>query len=109
MHQKNQKIKSWKKWITEVGSDIGPAGSSRYYRLYDVYEDDKAYYLVTDAKQIFIQIVSAVKYCHSKKIAHRDLKPENFLIVKNSGSEQNPKLKLIDFDLSFQWSNNMMQ
>ncbi|OAF70005.1 hypothetical protein A3Q56_02248 [Intoshia linei] len=41
----------------------------------------------------FRQIVSAIKYCHSRGYAHRDLKPENLLL------DTNQNLKLIDFGL----------
>lgn len=46
-----------------------------------------------EAYEYLAQIISAVKYLHSKNIVHRDIKPENILL---SGS----KLKLIDFGLS---------
>jgi calcium-dependent protein kinase len=75
-------------------------------RLYEVFQDDKRYYLVTelctggelfdeitnrshfseqDAAVILKQVLSAVKYCHVKNIVHRDLKPENILMdTKNN-------------------------
>lgn len=56
-----------------------------------------------------MQIISAVRYCHEKKIAHRDLKPENFLVEDPIDLSTIPKLKLIDFDLSFQWSSEMVK
>ncbi|TPX32921.1 hypothetical protein SmJEL517_g04100 [Synchytrium microbalum] len=46
-----------------------------------------------EARDYFVQMLSAIQYCHSKNVTHRDLKPENFLI-------QNPVenvLKLADF------------
>jgi serine/threonine protein kinase len=46
--------------------------------------------------QIFFQIVSALSYCHSRKIIHRDIKPENILITMDH------QIKLIDFGLSKQ-------
>ena len=63
-------------------------------KLYEVFEDSTAFYLVTefeeivrrekfceaDAANIIYQILSAVTYCHSLGIMHRDLKPENILI-----------------------------
>lgn len=32
------------------------------------------------ARQKFLQILSAISYCHSKKVVHRDLKAENLLL-----------------------------
>ena len=86
-------------------------------KLYEVFEDDKRYYLVTElckggelfdeiinkvqfsekeAATIVQQILQAVAYCHSLGIVHRDLKPENVLIDK----ELNNTLKIIDFGTS---------
>jgi 5'-AMP-activated protein kinase catalytic alpha subunit len=45
-------------------------------------------------KLIFRQLIEAVAYLHSRKLAHRDLKPENILI------DDSDRIKLIDFGLS---------
>lgn len=34
-------------------------------------------------KKVFLQICSALQYCHSKKIYHCDIKPENIFLDKN--------------------------
>lgn len=86
-------------------------------RLYEVFQDEKRYYLVTelctggelfdeitnrsyfseqDAAVIIKQVLSAVKYCHSKSIVHRDLKPENILM----DTKNNNMIKVIDFGTS---------
>ncbi|KAG8863847.1 hypothetical protein FRB96_007684 [Tulasnella sp. 330] len=54
-------------------------------------------YLGNDAliKKVFLQILSAVEYCHSLGIHHRDLKPENILCRSGGG-----KLLLADFGLA---------
>lgn len=46
--------------------------------------------------QIFIQMISAIKYLHDKKIVHRDLKLENFLLLESQ------IVKLIDFGFAKQ-------
>ena len=45
------------------------------------------------AAKIMKDILSAVQFCHNKRIAHRDLKPENILVDGDS-------LKIIDFGTS---------
>lgn len=86
-------------------------------RIYEVYQDQKRYYLITelctggelfdeiskkttfseqDAAIIIEQILEAIAYCHSRNIAHRDLKPENILI----DSKNHNNIKVIDFGTS---------
>jgi len=84
-------------------------------RLYEVFDEQSYYYLVTEQMQggeLFDRIVAksyynekeardvckilfeALSYCHSKNVAHRDLKPENLLLMsKNNDSE----IKIADF------------
>jgi len=59
---------------------------------------DKTRLTELEAKVVFIQLASALKYLHSKNIAHRDLKPENILL---SSSDDNKMLcKITDMGLS---------
>lgn len=46
------------------------------------------------ARKFFVQILSALDYCHSNNIAHHDLKLENILLASDYS------LRLIDFGLS---------
>lgn len=46
-------------------------------------------------KQVFLQLLNAVEYCHSLGVYHRDLKPENILV-----SQSGKNLKLADFGLA---------
>ena len=49
------------------------------------------------AAKYMLDIVSAVKYCHSVQIVHRDLKPENILFENITNDA---RLKIIDFGTS---------
>ncbi|KAL3909570.1 MAG: hypothetical protein SGILL_008036 [Bacillariaceae sp.] len=92
-------------------------------RLYDVFEDDKNIFLVSelctggelydrvvdktlsdeqhfseyDAARITRNILSALEYIHSLGIGHRDLKPENLLLQDETDQAA---VKIIDFGLS---------
>ena len=89
-------------------------------KLYEVFEDSKKYFLVTEyckggelfeeivnkitfseheAAGIVKQVLQGVSYCHNIGIVHRDLKPENILVDK----EQGGILKIIDFGTSAEY------
>lgn len=83
-------------------------------RLYGHFYDDEKIYLIleyapkgelfryinknvlseTTCSTMFLQVVDAIIYCHSKKVIHRDIKPENILIGLNG------EMKLGDFGWS---------
>ncbi|XP_023006542.1 CDPK-related kinase 3 isoform X1 [Cucurbita maxima] len=54
-------------------------------------------YTEEDAKNIVVQILSVVAFCHLQGVVHRDLKPENFLFTSK---REDADMKLIDFGLS---------
>lgn len=85
-------------------------------RLFEIFYDDKRYYLVTelctggdlfdeinkrkrfqekDAAIIIKQVLEAAAYCHANLIMHRDIKPENIQI---DGKTEN--IKLVEFNAS---------
>lgn len=72
--------------------------------MYEFFEDEKRYYLVTeickggelfdevlkrgkfserDAAVLLKQVLQCVNYMHKNKIIHRDLKPENILLEQD--------------------------
>jgi serine/threonine protein kinase len=46
-------------------------------------------------RNVFLQIVDALSYCHSMGIFHRDLKPENILVTRDG-----EKVCIADFGLA---------
>jgi len=96
-------------------------------KLYGVFEDNDELYLVMeliegqelfdkiverghytekDASNIIRQVIDAIAYLHSQGIAHRDLKPENLL---SSGDNENEIIKVADFGLSKNFSEDKLQ
>lgn len=69
------------------------------------YESEKIQELIkireSDITEIFANIISAIKYLHSKSVIHRDLKLENIMINPNTKS-----IKIIDYGFSI-ISDNM--
>ena len=110
-------MKERSKFFNEVDI-LRKADHPNILRLYEFYEDEKHYHLVTEyvaggelfdfiikskmlsegiAANFLRQILSAVAYCHEHKIVHRDLKPENLLLDKESADAT---VKVIDFGTS---------
>jgi len=84
-------------------------------RLYDVFEEKRYYYLVTEkmsggelydriimkehyneneARNVSETLIAALGYCHSRRVAHRDLKPANLLM---NNQEDDASIKIADF------------
>jgi len=92
--------------------------------MYEFFEDEKRYYIVTeickggelfdeiiargkftekDAAILMKQVLSCVNYCHKNHIVHRDLKPENILLEQNKDFDQ---IKIIDFGTSLVYDSS---
>lgn len=66
--------------------------------LFDRLDEQPDYhYTEAECARLVKQMLSAVRYLHSKGIIHRDLKLENFLFSSTAASSE---LKMIDFGLS---------
>lgn len=116
-------MKERTKFFNEVDI-LRKADHPNIIRLYEFYEDDKHYHLVTEyvaggelfdfiikskmlsesiAANFMKQILSAVAYCHEHNIVHRDLKPENLLLDKEAADAT---VKVIDFGTSAIFDQN---
>lgn len=51
--------------------------------LYEAIQSDFGPSTSQDIKDVFLQILNALSYCHLKLVYHRDLKPENILITED--------------------------
>lgn len=81
------RTKGWTHAILEYGSEGD---------LFSAIIDKSMYYgnhsLI---RNVFLQLIDAVRYCHDNHIYHRDLKPENILVFDGGRT-----LKLADFGLA---------
>ncbi|KAL7156767.1 hypothetical protein ABFS83_02G031000 [Erythranthe nasuta] len=94
-------------------------GHPNIVQFYDAYEDVDNFYIVMElcegeelldkiirrnekysednAKEVIVQILNVVAFCHLQCIVHRDIIPENFIFTSK---DENSELKAIDFGLS---------
>ena len=96
-------------------SVISNADHPNIVRVYEIYEDPRNVYFVTEvleggelydsiikngnfteiqARKYMYQLIYALNYLHENGVAHRDLKPENMLFAEKDSDET---VKLIDF------------
>ncbi|KAG2205143.1 hypothetical protein INT47_002237, partial [Mucor saturninus] len=74
-----------------------PGGELFYYL------NEKGKLSENEAKNIFVQIASALSWCHARNICHRDLKPENILMDKEARN-----IKIADFGMATMQSSNAL-
>ena len=53
-----------------------------------------------DVLNIMQQILTALDYCHNKKVVHKDFNLENIIVSKNSGIRHSKGVTVIDFGIS---------
>nr|BCL66134.1 AMP-activated protein kinase [Volvox africanus] len=106
--------------IQEEMSVLSSLKHPNIIRLYDVHFQSNTFFLVMEfagngslvhfmrthgdpvkhsldeatAARVFVQMVSALDYCHRRRVIHRDLKPENILM------DDHYNLKIADFGLA---------
>lgn len=62
--------------------------------LYEAIQNNNGPSTSQDVKDVFVQIINALEYCHLHNVFHRDLKPENILITEDWS------IKLCDWGLA---------
>jgi len=83
-----------------------------YCDLGDMYENIVQGRIPRDTqtvKDMMLQLVNAVQYCHVAGVYHRDIKPENILMSVMDDGSGRPLLKLGDFGLAThdRWSSDV--
>ena len=90
-------------------------------KVKELYEDKKKYYLVQEmlkggelfdyiiesgvlnekiAATVMRQVLSAVAYCHTNRVALRNLKPENIMLENIVSNPEDIHIKLVDFAMA---------
>lgn len=67
------------------------------------YLEEKGTLNEIDTREIILQLVNSINYCHTRGIVHRDLKLENVLFKTKPVSEDEPQdlaIKVIDFGIA---------
>jgi len=107
---------------TLANYDSSVPGADNVIRCVDSFETDKNAFLVLEycdlgdlyenilqgriprdtqtVKDMMLQLVDAVQFCHAAGVYHRDIKPENILMSVMDDGSGRPLLKLADFGLA---------
>lgn len=107
---------------TLAKQDSSAPGADHVIRCVDSFETDKNAFLVLEycdlgdlyenilqgriprdtqtVKDMMLQLVDAVQFCHAAGVYHRDIKPENILMSVMEDGSGRPLLKLGDFGLA---------
>ncbi|KAG0340003.1 hypothetical protein BG004_006583 [Podila humilis] len=64
---------------------------------------DRSRFTENEARHVFKQVLSGVKYLHDRGIVHRDLKPENILVT----DKESLTVKISDFGMAKMMQHNM--
>jgi calcium/calmodulin-dependent protein kinase I len=101
--------------LNEVSIMQSLAGSPYVVQLLDFYEETESFYLVmeycqggdlfdrvlrfthyteSDAKDLTVILLKAIRSMHKSGIAHRDIKPQNVLLMSN---DDNVRIRIADF------------
>ena len=68
----------------------------------------KGHLLVSDARRVAGDVLSAIKYMHDMNVVHRDLKPENILLSSKWEKGPIPSVKVIDLGLAADWKEKLL-
>ena len=78
---------------------VGSGPDQRSMDLFDYIAKERQDRLLSEseARVIFLQIVSALKHIHDQEVIHGDIKCENVMVSVPTDPQLSPKVKLIDF------------
>ena len=109
--------KDTKYWLKEIHI-LRNLDHPNILKCFEIFEDSRLYYVATEycpagdlfseivkmkkfkesqVADLMFQLLSALVYCHSKRVIHRDLKPENILLMEKGESLS---IKVADFGSS---------
>ena len=109
----------------EIMRQLGVPGHRNVIRFVEMLEDERYLYIIMEfasqgalcelimsgvlnegwTRNLFVQLVLAVKYCHSMNVIHGDISPENCLVeIREQKGQEEVILILADFGAASRWT-----